>query len=310
MRRFTFGIEELGDGIDFIVVVIGLFAVGEIFLFLSDMSKDTKQRIIPLDKVLLTMKEIKESIGGILRSCVTGFLVGVLPGAGATIASFLAYNTEKKLAGSKGKFGRGDLRGVAAPESANNSSAVGSFIPLLVLGVPGSETTAVMLAALITLGVTPGPTMLADKPDMFWGVAASMFMGNLVLIILNLPMVRLLAKILLVPRWILMPLIAILSIVGVYVINGSEFDLILMLIFGLVGFLMRKTGFPLAPLVLGLVLGGLIEVNFRRALTYSYGDFSTFYESPISIGLWVITFASLVAPVLFRFIKKRIQKEK
>ncbi|MCD4720528.1 MAG: tripartite tricarboxylate transporter permease [Desulfobacula sp.] len=308
MRRFTFGIRELGDGIDFIVVVIGVFAVGELFLFLSDTAKDASQRVIPLKKVLLTFKEIKESIGGILRSCVTGFLVGVLPGAGATIASFLAYNTEKKLAGTKGNFGKGDLRGVAAPESANNSSAVGSFIPLLVLGVPGSETTAVMLAVLITLGVTPGPTMLVDRPDMFWGVAASMFIGNLVLIVLNLPMVRLLAKILLVPRWILMPLIAILSIVGVYVINGSEFDLILMLVFGVVGFLMRKTGFPLAPLVLGLVLGGLIEVNFRRALTYSYGDFSTFYESPIAIALWLITLASLVAPVLFRFVKKRLRQ--
>ncbi|THB75255.1 MAG: tripartite tricarboxylate transporter permease [Desulfobacteraceae bacterium] len=307
MRRFTFGIRELGDGIDFIVVVIGVFAVGELMLFLSDFASDKSQKIVPLNKVLLSFKEIKESAAGILRSCVTGFLVGVLPGAGATIASFLAYNTEKKLAGSKGKFGRGDLRGVAAPESANNSSAVGSFIPLLVLGVPGSETTAVMLAALITLGVTPGPTMLVDQPDMFWGVAASMFLGNLVLIILNLPMVRVLAKILLVPRWILMPLIAMLSIVGVYVINGSEFDLILMLIFGVVGFIMRKTGFPLAPLVLGLVLGGLIEVNFRRALTYSYGDYSTFYESPISIGLWVITFASLLVPLIFRFIKKQRQ---
>jgi putative tricarboxylic transport membrane protein len=308
MRRFTFGIRELGDGIDFIVVVIGVFAVGELFLYLSDMAKGASQKVIPLDKVLLTFKELKESIGGILRSCVTGFLVGVLPGAGATIASFLAYSTEKKLAGPDSNFGKGDLRGVAAPESANNSSAVGSFIPLLVLGVPGSETTAVMLAVLITLGVTPGPTMLVDKPDMFWGVAASMFIGNLVLIVLNLPLVRLLAKILLVPRWILMPLIAILSIVGVYVINGSEFDLILMLVFGGIGFLMRKTGFPLAPLVLGLVLGGLIEVNFRRALTYSYGDFSTFYESPITIALWVITFASLVAPIIFRFIKKRLRQ--
>ncbi len=174
--------------------------------------------------------------------------------------------------------------------------------------MPGSETTAVMLAALITLGVTPGPTMLADQPDMFWGVAASMFIGNLVLIILNLPMVKFLAKILLVPRWILMPLIAILSIVGVYVLNGSEFDLILMLLFGVLGFIMRKTGFPLAPLILGLVLGGLIEVNFRRALTYSYGDFSTFYESPITIGLWVITALSLVAPFLVKYIKARMNR--
>lgn len=301
MRRFTFGVEELGDGIDFIVVVIGVFAIGEVFLFLSEITSQTVQKVTPVNKVLLTAKELKDSVAGILRSCVTGFLVGVLPGAGATIASFLAYNTEKKMAGEKGNFGKGDLRGVAAPESANNSSAVGSFIPLLVLGVPGSETTAVMLAVLITLGVTPGPTMLTDQPEMFWGVAASMFIGNLVLIVLNLPLVKLLAKILLVPRWVLMPLIAILSIVGVYVLNGSEFDLILMLFFGILGFIMRKTGFPMAPMILGLVLGGLIEVNFRRALIYSNGDFSTFYASPISISLWIITFLSITIPF---FVKK------
>jgi putative tricarboxylic transport membrane protein len=309
MRRFTFGIGELGDGIDFIVVVIGVFAVGELFIFLSELAADTEQSIAPVGKILMTLKELKGSAAGILRSCITGFLVGVLPGAGATIASFIAYSTEKKMAGANSNFGKGDLRGVAAPESANNSSAVGSFIPLLVLGVPGSETTAVMLAALITLGVTPGPTMLADQPDMFWGVAASMFLGNLVLIVLNLPLVKWLAKILLVPRWILMPLIAILSIVGAYVLNGSEFDLILMLVFGIVGFIMRKTGFPIAPLILGLVLGGLIEVNFRRALTYSYGDYSTFFNSPITIGLWVITFISLVALAIIRYIKKRIRQE-
>ncbi|PIE69276.1 MAG: tripartite tricarboxylate transporter TctA [Deltaproteobacteria bacterium] len=308
MRRFTFGIEELGDGIDFVVVVIGIFAVGELFLFLSELTENSAQTIAPVKNVLMTFKELKASLGGIFRSCLSGFVVGVLPGAGATIASFIAYATEKKLAGDKGRFGEGDLRGVAAPESANNSSAVGSFIPLLVLGVPGSETTAVMLAALITLGVTPGPTMLTDQPDMFWGVAASMFLGNLVLIVLNLPMVKWLAKILLIPRWILMPVIAILSIVGVYVLNGSEFDLVLMLIFGIIGFIMRKTGFPMAPLILGLVLGGLIEVNFRRALSYSYGDYSTFFASPISIGLWIITFLSLVAPPAIKYLKKRLQQ--
>ena len=149
--------------------------------------------------------------------------------------------------------------------------------------------------------------MLTDSPDIFWGVAASMFIGNLVLIFLNLPLVRILAKILQIPRWILMPLIAVLSIVGVYVINGSEFDLILMLVFGVVGFFMRKTGFPIAPLVLGLVLGGLIEVNFRRALTYSYGEYSTFYESPISIALWIITGLSLVAPPIIKHIRQQFK---
>ncbi len=305
MKRFTFGLFHLDDGIDFIVVVIGIFAIGELFLFISEAKKNIQETVAPLNRVLLTFKEIKDSIAGILRSCATGFFVGVLPGAGATIASFLAYNTEKKMAGESGNFGKGDLRGIAAPESANNSSAVGSFIPLLVLGVPGSETTAVLLAALITLGVMPGPTMLTDSPDIFWGVAASMFIGNLVLIFLNLPLVRILAKILQIPRWILMPLIAVLSIVGVYVINGSEFDLILMLIFGIVGFFMRKTGFPIAPLVLGLVLGGLIEVNFRRALTYSYGEFSIFYESPISKALWIITFLSLIAPPIIKRIRQQ-----
>ncbi len=307
MRRFTGGLHELDDGIDFIVVVIGIFAIGELLLFVSEAKHNVKEKVASLSRVLLTFKELKAAAAGILRSCLTGFFVGVLPGAGATIASFLAYNTEKKMAGEEGNFGKGDLRGIAAPESANNSSAVGSFIPLLVLGVPGSETTAVLLAALITLGVMPGPTMLTDSPDIFWGVAASMFIGNLVLIFLNLPLVRILAKILQIPRWILMPLIAVLSIVGVYVINGSEFDLILMLVFGVVGFFMRKTGFPIAPLVLGLVLGNLIEVNFRRALTYSYGEYSTFYESPISIALWIITGLSLVAPPIIKHIRQQFK---
>ncbi len=302
--RFTFGNSELYDGIDFIVVVIGLFAVSEILGILIEPVKTKTKQVININNVFITLGEFKSAIAGILRSCGLGFLVGVLPGAGATIASFLSYNVEKRFAGSSGNFGKGDIRGVSAPESANNSSAVGSFIPLLVLGVPGSETTAVMLAGLITLGVQPGPTMLVDNPTIFWGVSASMFLGNLFLLLINIPLVGVFAKILKAPNWFLMPTVAVLSIVGVYVINGSDFDLIMMIVFGILGYIMKRTGFPLAPMILGLVLGSLIELNFRRALLYSSGEYSTFFESPISIVLWLLTITSLFAPWIYSKIKK------
>ena len=302
-NRLTFGFLELYDGIDFIVVVIGFFAISELFMMLGEEEK-TKAMIQPLNSLFISIKEIIGSIKTILRSCLSGFLVGVLPGAGATIASFLAYSSEKKWV-KDNSFGEGDIRGVAAPESANNSSAVGSFIPLLILGVPGSETTAVMLGGLISFGVQPGPMLLENTPEIFWGLAASMFIGNLFLIILNLPLVGLFAKILLTPRYVLMPLIAMLSIVGVYTINGSGFDVLLMVVFGVIGYAMRRADFPLAPLVLGVVLGSLIETNFRRALIYSGGEFSIFFESNIAIVLWILAIVSIIAPPLYRSFKKR-----
>ncbi len=302
--RITFGLIELYDGIDFIVVVIGFFAVSELFFMLGEVEK-TKTMIQPLTSLMISFKDMVASFAIILRSCISGFMVGVLPGAGGTIASFLAYAMEKKwIKGNQ--FGQGDLRGVAAPESANNASAVGSFIPLLILGVPGSETTAVMLGGFISFGIQPGPLFLENTPEIFWGLAASMFIGNVFLIILNLPLVGLFARILLTPRYILMPAIAMLSIVGAYTINGSGFDVILIIIFGLVGYVMRRADYPLAPLVLGVVLGTLIETNFRRALIYSGGEFSIFFESNITIILWVLAFLSLIAPKLVNLVKKKI----
>ena len=302
--RLTFGMMELYDGIDFIVVVIGFFAVSEILIMLGKKDSD-QSKMQPLTSLWITFKEITGSLATSLRSCFSGFLIGVLPGAGGTIASFIAYATEKKIL-RPNQFGSGDIRGVAAPESANNSASVGSFIPLLILGVPGSETTAVMLGGLISFGIKPGPLLLETSPDVFWGLAASMFIGNLFLIILNLPLVGLFAKILQTPRWILMPLITMLCVVGAYTINGSEFDVLLILIFGLIGYFLRRADFPLAPLILGVVLGDLIETNFRRAMIYSGGDVIIFFESSICLTLWILAAVSLFAPTLINSIQKKV----
>ncbi len=294
--RLSYQSQHLYDGIDFVVVVIGFFAISELLdmIYSTDSMNKSKEKI---SKVMVSLHDLRRSMMTMLRSLVSGFIVGILPGAGATIASFLAYSSEKNLL-KKNTFGKGDIRGVAAPEAANNASAVGSFIPLLILGVPGSETTAVMLGGLTSLGVTPGPTLLVSNADIFWGLAASMFIGNLFLIFLNLPLVRVFASILHTPKWILMPLIALLSIIGVYTTSGSAFDIVLMMIFGVIGWIMRRTGFPLAPLILGVVLGSLIETNFRRALVYSDGSYTIFFESTISQILWAISFIVLLYPVL------------
>ncbi len=302
--RFTFGQLKLYDGMDFVVVAIGFFAVSEVLQMLSD-TYTGQQVQTRVGRILLSAKEFTSSVGTMLRSSISGFLIGALPGAGATIASFIAYTTEKQIVDRDDTFGKGDIRGVAAPESANNAAAVGAFIPMLTLGVPGSGTTAVMLAALLSFGVTPGPLLIENNPDIFWGLAASMYLGNIILLVLNLPLVGLFARILLVPRWVLMPLVATLSFVGVYAVNNSAFDILLMTIFGLIGFAMRRAGFPLAPVILGLVLGELMEVNLRRALTYSSGNWSILVSSPITIVLWVLTVVSLVAPVVVRGVMRR-----
>ena len=249
-------------------------------------------------RVMISMKEFVSTVGTMLRGSVLGFLVGVLPGAGGTIASFLAYSTEQRISDREGTFGTGDIRGVAAPEAANNAAANGAMIPLLTLGVPGSGTTAVLLGALLGLGVTPGPLLITEEPDLFWGLAASMYVGNIFLLLLNLPLVGVFVRALTLPRWFLLPGVAALSFVAVYAVNQSPFDLVLMTGFGVVGYLMRKTGFPLAPVILGLVLGPLMEKSLRRAMALSGGDWGVLFSSPIAITLWVAAVASMVVPPL------------
>jgi putative tricarboxylic transport membrane protein len=295
--RFTFGQIKLLDGMDFVVVTIGLFAISEVLQLLEETERG---QAVAKDygRVMLSLGELVASLGTMIRGSVLGFLVGVLPGAGGTIASFVAYSTEQRISDRQGTFGKGDIRGVAAPESANNAAANGAMIPLLTLGVPGSGTTAVLLGALLGLGVTPGPLLIRDEPDLFWGLAASMYVGNFFLLILNLPLVGLFVRALRLPRWFLLPGVAALSFVAVYAVNQSSFDLILMTGFGVMGYVMRKTGFPLAPVILGLVLGPLMEKSFRRAMALSGGQGAVLFDSPIALALWALALVSLVGPPL------------
>ena len=245
---------------------------------------------------LVSLKTFLASLWSILRGAVIGFFIGVLPGAGASIASAIAYTTEKRLVDREGTFGQGDPRGVAAPEAANNAAAGGAMVPMLTLGVPGSGTTAVLLGALMMFNVTPGPLIFENRPEVVWGLIASMYIGNVMLLVLNLPLVGVFARILTIPRWFLVPAIAALSFIGVYAVNNSPFDLLFMTGIGIWGYLMRKFGFPLAPMILGLVLGRLMEVNLRRALAISGGDWAVLFASPIAQVLWVLAGLSLLFP--------------
>ncbi len=295
--RFTFGQLGLLDGIDFVVVVIGMFAVSEVLLALErvEWAQDKGGR---LRLVWLKLSDLSKTLWTMVRSAVVGFFVGVLPGAGGTVAAFLGYSTEQKLVDREGTFGMGDIRGVAAPEAANNAAANGSMIPLLTLGIPGSSTTAVLLGALTALDVTPGPLLLTTRPEVFWGLVASMYVGNLLLLALNLPLVGFFARLLQIPRWALMPGVAVLSVTAVYALNQSLFDVFLMVGFGFVGLVFRKAGIPLAPAILGLVLGPLMEKNLRRSLALSGGDWGVLFSSWIAVVFWVLAVLLLVAPAL------------
>lgn len=293
--RFTFGQLRLFDGLDFVVVTIGLFAVSEVLLVLEQ-SEWAGEAASRYGRVAIRFRSLLGSGWTMVRGSLVGFLVGVLPGAGGTIASFLSYSVEEKFAGEGGRFGSGDERGVAGPEAANNAATTGAMIPLLTLGIPGSGTTAVLLGALLGLGLTPGPLLIERNPEVFWGLAASMYVGNVFLLLLNLPLVGVFVRVLRLPRWLLMPGVAALSFVAVYAVNRSAFDLVLMTFFGLLGYAMRKTGFPLAPVILGLVLGPLMEKNLRRALALSGGDWGVMFSSPLAVTLWVIAAAALVLP--------------
>jgi putative tricarboxylic transport membrane protein len=300
--RFTFGLSELYEGVDFLIVALGVFALAEVLVMLAGRDADgVRGRVSSLR---LTRRESAQIVGPTARGSVLGFFTGVLPGAGATVASFLSYSLEKRIARDGNTFGQGNIKGVAAPEAANNAAAVGSFVPLMTLGVPGSGTTAILLGALLVLGVQPGPLLLSDNPEMFWGVVASMYIGTAILLVLNLPLIPLFAKVLNTPRALLLPLVVVFCVVGVYGLSFSTFDLWLLIGFGIIGFLMRRNGFPAAPLILGLILGGLMERSMRQALQISNGEWSVFLTRPISAVLLVLAVASL-APTAISLLRRR-----
>ncbi|ELZ5938287.1 tripartite tricarboxylate transporter permease [Providencia vermicola] len=306
--RFTFGSVNLSDGIQFIVVVIGLFSVSEILLMLEGTA--TGQGLIrKTGRMLFNRKEAKACAGPTLRSSLVGFFVGVLPGAGATIASAITYMTEKKISGANGQFGNGDVRGVAAPEAANNASACGSFIPMLTLGVPGSGTTAVMMGALTLYNITPGPGMFTEQPDIVWGLIAALLIANIVLLVMNIPLIGLFTRMLTVPLWFLVPAIATVSAVGVYAVHSTTFDLLLMMGLGVFGYILRKMNFPLSPLILGFVLGEMLEQSLRRSLSISNGEFNILWNSPISQCLLVMAVLVLVLPPIVKLIRKKRQHQ-
>jgi putative tricarboxylic transport membrane protein len=253
-------------------------------------------------KLWLTRDEWVRSIGPIWRGGVIGFIIGVLPGAGGTIASILSYTTEKRLSKHPEEFGKGAIEGVAGPESANNSDTAGAMVPLLSLGVPGGGATAVLLGAFIMYGIQPGPLLFQNRPDLVWGLIDSMYVGNVMLLILNLPLIGIFVRLLYIPAGILYPLIVAISVIGAYAINGSMTDLYLILFFGVVGYVFDKVDIPVAPLVLSLVLGGMMEQSFRQAMTISGGNPKIFLSSGITITLMVLSVISIATPfILARF---------
>jgi putative tricarboxylic transport membrane protein len=302
--RFTGGDVHLSDGIQFIVVVIGVFSISEILLMLEQ-HHSSEGLIKTTGRAMFNLKEMAFTGWGTLRSAVVGFVVGVLPGAGATIASAMTYSMEKRMAGAGGRFGEGDIRGVTAPEAANNASAAGSFVPMLTLGVPGSGTTAVMVGALSLYNITPGPALFTQNPTLVWGLIASLFVANVMLLFINIPLVGVFTKVLQLPNWILVPGILAVSAVGVFSVHATTFDLMLMAVFGILGFLLRKQGVPMAPLILGFVLGDMMEQNLRRALSITNGEVGILVESPISKGLWIAAALMVTVPPVLRLLARR-----
>ncbi len=298
--RFTFGQSELLDGVDFVIVAIGVFALGEVF---GNMENRNEGTLLPMPKglrnLLPTLAELKACRFAFINGSVIGFIIGVLPGAGSTIASFISYGVEKAFSKHPEKFGTGVPEGVAAPEGANNSETGGAMVPLLTLGIPGSGTTAILLAAFILWGLRPGPLMIQENPDLFWGLVASMYVGNIMLLVLNLPLIPLFAQILKLREFILYPIIFGISLVGVYAVSGSLFDCGLLVAFGLLGYAMRRLNYPSAPLILGLVLGDPMERALRQSLMMSQGDLSILVSRPISATMLLLTVVLLLLP-LFR----------
>ena len=304
MPRLTGGNLHLMDGIDFLVAIVGLFAISEVFFFIESHGR-TSSIGVKLEKVTIPVRDIVASTWTMLRASLVGFVAGVLPGAGASLGSFLAYMSEKSIAGPKGGFGTGVPRGVAAPEAGNNAAAGGALVPMLTLGVPGSGTTAVLLALLMTLNITPGPQLFTERPEVVWGLIASLLIANVVLLLMNVPLVKIFVKVLTVPPAILLPGVCMVSFVGIYSLSGSYFDLLLMVGFGIIGYAFRKMDIPTVPIILGILLGTHMENALRRAMVLSDGDWTFLFSSPIAIGLWAFAVLGFVAPLfLRRFLSK------
>ena len=306
LQRFSFGFSELSDGIGFIVVAVGVFAIGEI---VANLGTKAEQRRLTSEvrNVFPSKDDLKRSIWPILRGTGIGSFFGVLPGTGPAIASFSSYMLEKRIAADPSRFGRGAIEGVAGPEAANNADAQCKFIPMLTLGLPASGVMALMLGALTIQGIQPGPQVMTQRPELFWGLIASMWIGNLMLVVLNLPLIGLWVKLLQVPYRLLFPAIMAFSAIGIYSVNTSSFEIYLTALFGIFGFVCMQLGFPLAPMLLGYVLGPMMEENLRRAMLMAGGDPSVFVRRPISLAFIIATVLILLVMVLPAVRKRRLE---
>jgi putative tricarboxylic transport membrane protein len=296
-ERFTFGDLNLADGLDFVPIAMGLFGLGEILYNLEE-RQTTVSAPAKVANVWPSRKDLRQSSGAIGRGSVLGFFLGILPGGGATLSSLAAYAFEKKRSKTPERFGRGAVEGVAAPESANNAAATSSFIPLLTLGIPANGTMAVILGALLLQGVPVGPGLVKQEPELFWGVVNSMYIGNILLLIMSIPLVGLFVRILRVRPAILAPITVLITLIGVYTVNNSVFDIVLVIVFGALGYLMKKLGFDPGPLVLAFVLGSLLEDSLRRSLLIFDGDPTSFFTRPISGTLLAIFLVVAFFPML------------
>lgn len=295
MSRYTFGIVELYEGISLVAIALGLFGFSEVITSIREFETDVvKSSKVSLRSMVPTRDDMRRFWMPMLRGSGIGSLVGVLPGAGGSIASFMAYALEIKVSKEPGRFGKGAVEGVVSPEASNNACDQTAFIPTLLLGVPGSAVMALILGALMIHGVAPGPNFIIDRPDMFWGLIISFWVGNLMLLIMNIPLIGIWMRILTIPYKVLYPTILMFMCMGVYCINNSTVDVLMILLFGVAGYVMKLLEFSAAPLLLGFILGPMIEENMRRALVISGGDFGTFVERPISIGFVSATVLLLI----------------
>ena len=298
--RFTFDTAYLLGGIEFVAVAIGVFGLGEVLVNAAKPPAQLEQRVlVPRFRDLYpTLQDLRRSIGAILRGAGIGFGMGLIPGPAPVIATYASYAVEKRLSKHPEEFGKGAIEGVAGPESANNSATQSAFIPLFVLGIPFGPVTAILLGALLIHGVTPGPLLIAEHPQLFWAVIASMYIGNFILLLLNLPFIPLFANMLRVPKKVLLPLVMLFCFTGMYSVNNSVPDIWMMLGFGALGYILRGWAYEGAPLLLGLVLGPKLEVAFRQSVMISHGDFGIFVERPVSLALLLATLAFLLFPFI------------
>jgi putative tricarboxylic transport membrane protein len=285
--RFSFGIVELGDGVGIVPVAVGLFGISEILLTAAQ-GEGPKVHMPKFRELMPSRQELRDSVGPIARGSLLGFLIGIIPGSAHVISSFVSYGLERRLSKHPERFGKGAIEGVAGPESANNSAATGAFVPMMALGIPTGPVTAVMIAAVMVHGISPGPTMIQNQPELFWGFVASMYVGNTVLLILNLPLVGVFVNLLRIPYAYLYPAILCFCILGCYSVSNSVVDVWIMLIMGGVGYVLRKFGYDLAPVALGLVLAPMLELSLRQSLAMSAGDYMIFLQRPIALTMLIL----------------------